>query len=181
MKTKFLTPAFYTDIEPVTDNFENSEFKAIMAKVDWEKEAEKCYNDLVSFFKRVDKQRLDRHKIESIGVVDICWNEYGGNIEVDFMPDNDLDIAFDEGCIMNDSAIDNDGFFEQYFNISGDVSFEVIDRDYSGVIMHFYKMIEQIIGAVAKTEEFRSLPLKKPFYVTFSFFHDDERDVIFKG
>ncbi|UII31035.1 hypothetical protein LVD17_22340 [Fulvivirga ulvae] len=180
MKSILLSSAFYAAIEPVTNNFENDNYKAILAQVDWEAEAKRCYNALVGFF-RDTAPRLLANTRESIGVVDICWNEYGGNIEVDFMPGNDLETAFDEGCIMNTSAIDNDGFFEQYFSISGEDSFQVIDRDYSGLIMYFYKLIGEVIASVAKTEEFQSLPLKAPFYVTFSFFHDDERDVIFEG
>ncbi|MBL6448529.1 hypothetical protein JMN32_19620 [Fulvivirga sp. 29W222] len=181
MKRKLLSPSFYTAITPVADHLEKDEHKTAISKVDWETEAVRCYTDLVSFFEQVDTNHLGNNNIDKIGVVDICWNEYGGDIEVDFLPENDIDTAFDEGCIMNTSAIDNNVFFEQYFNISGEDSFEVIDRDYSGLIMFFYKIMGEIIGSVVKTQEFKKLPLKEPFYVTFSFFHDDERDVIFRS
>lgn len=179
MKTKLLSPAFYTAIEPVASNLENENHKASLAQVDWENEAERCHKALLSFFNSVSPQTLTSNNIASIGVVDLCWNEYGGNIEVDFMPDNDLETAFDEGCIMNTSAIDNDGFFEQYFNTSGEGSFKAIGRDYSEVIMFFYLMMGEIIRSIVKAPEFKNLPLQEPFYVTFSFFHDDEREVIY--
>ncbi|MHA7060033.1 hypothetical protein ACWGOQ_0022590 [Aquimarina sp. M1] len=65
-------------------------------------------------------ERLKNKDIDEIGVIYLCWNKYGSNIEVDFMPDNDFETAFDQDCIKNDLAINNDTFFRTYFDVDGE-------------------------------------------------------------
>lgn len=120
---RLLSEKFYESLESnLIPRLENEPNKLILKKIDWENEANKCFLCLKAFFGELDLNSLKENDINEIGVIDICWNEYGSDIEVDFMPDNNFATAFDDGCIMNSSAIDNDDFFETYFDVNGEKS-----------------------------------------------------------
>ncbi len=154
---------------------EDKKMADIFKRIDWDDEAQRCHDDILSFF---ESSNISLFQEDKMGVIDIRWNEYGGDIEVDFMPENDLETAFDEGCIMNDSAIDNDSFFESYFGCSGEDSFEVIDRDYTALITLFYYVFIEIIASVASGEAIQKIPRKDPYYITFAFSHDDQEPAV---
>ncbi len=177
---RLLSQEFYNNLKNVVfERIENDNNKSVLEKVDWESEAERCLKELSAYFKNVNVERLKNNDIDRIGVIDICWNEYGSNIEVDFMPDNDFETAFDNGCIMNNSAIDNDIFFETHFNIDGEKSWEKLGDDYRGIILIFCYIIKEIIEVVAQQVEFKNLPRKSPCHFGFASFHDAERTKIF--
>ncbi|OJJ18324.1 hypothetical protein BKI52_26260 [marine bacterium AO1-C] len=177
---KLLSETFYNNLKEVlSNNFETNQHKVILEKVDWEAEAQKVLTDLTVFFSTINTAKLKDFEIDEIGVIDLCWNEYGGDIEVDFMPDNNFDTAFDEGCIMNNSAVDNDKFFETHFDVNGEGSWAKIGDDYHQIISLYYHLINEIIGVVTQQEEFQNLPKKSPCHIGFAFFHDEERTKIF--
>ncbi|WP_298956156.1 hypothetical protein [uncultured Nonlabens sp.] len=177
---KLLSKKFYTNLNDLlTTRVENESNKLTLQKVDWEKEAENCFIYLTLFLGQVNIEKLKKNNIDKIGVIDICWNEYGSDIEVDFMPDNNFENAFANGCLMNDSAIDNDNFFKTYFDVNGENAWEQIGDDYHQIILIFYYIIEDIIAAVARQEEFKNLPKKSPCHIGFASFHDEERTKIF--
>ncbi|WP_103072552.1 hypothetical protein [Aquimarina sediminis] len=177
---KLLSSKFYDNLKNVVfDRLENKNNKSILENVDWEQEAQKCFTSLSTFFKNINIERLHTNGIDTIGVIDICWNEYGSDIEVDFMPNNDFDTAFDDGCIMNNSAIDNDNFFSLHFNTTGEESWQKIGDDYQEIILIFYYLIEDIIEAITQQKVFKNLPLKSPCHIGFASFHDEERTKIF--
>ena len=139
---KLLSKEFYTNIENlITERIKNEANKLTLQKVDWEKEAENCFIGLTLLLGEVNLERLKENSIDKIGVIDICWNEYGSDIEVDFMPDNNFETAFIDGCIMNDSAIDNDNFFKTYFDVNGENAWNKIGDDYHEIILVFYYII----------------------------------------
>ena len=148
---------------------------AAVENIDWENEAQRCLNDLVHFFEKTEAQRMQSHGVESIGVIDLCWNESGGDIEVDYLPGNDFGEAFEMGCVMNNSAIDNDAFFERFFGVSGEDSFEGIGDDYSTLILAFFFVLKSVVKVVVEHEAFRKLPKKSPCHFAFASFHDEER------
>ena len=118
---KILSDSFYTELEAlIKDRFEQEENIQIIQKIDWEVEANRCLVAMTNYLNSITTGKLSYSDIEKIGVIDVCWNEYGSDIEIDFMPDNDFETAYDEGCIMNNSAIDNDAFFEKYFGVDGE-------------------------------------------------------------
>ncbi len=173
---KLLSNNFADKLKKILSESINNEVnKAIIKKIDWETEAERCLLDLSVFFDSTTVVRLQNNDIDTIGVVDICWNEYGSDIEVDFMPNNDFEKAFDKGCIMNNSAIDNDEFFKTNFNVVGEDIFDKLGDDYNGVITIFSEIIMEIITTVAEQDEFKKLPLKSPCHFGFSLYHDAER------
>ncbi|MBE7646585.1 hypothetical protein [Tenacibaculum finnmarkense] len=176
---KILTDTFYKNItENVIKGLEKESNKLILNKVDWEKEANKCFKSLTDFFRKTTLDKLQRNNIDTIGVIDICWNEYDNDIEVDFMPDNNFATAFKDGCIMNNSAIDNDDFFKTYFDEDIDKSLEEIGDDYEQIILAFYYIIKDIIKLVVQQEEFKKIPKKSPCHFGFASFHDQERTKI---
>lgn len=176
---KLLSPLFYQNLKEITDNrIESEEHKTILQDIDWEVTAMHCFESLINFFQNVDRSRLQSNGIETIGVVDICWNEYGSNIEVDFMPDNNFEKAFSEGCIMNDGAILNEKFFSEYFDVSDEEAWAEIGDDYLEIITIFYHLIEEIIKNVIEHEAFINLPKKSPCHIGFAGFHDEERTLI---
>jgi len=176
---KMLSPLFFQNLKEIIGNkIESKKHKTILEVADWESVATHCFESLINFFKNIDRSRLDSHGIETIGVVDICWNEYGSNIEVDFMPDNNFEEAFDEGCIMNDSAIDNRDFFSKYFDVPGEEAWGEIGDDYLAIITIFFHLTEEIIEKVVEHEAFKSLPKKSPCHIGFAGFHDEERTLI---
>jgi hypothetical protein len=176
---KLLSKEFYTNIENlITERIKNEANKLTLQKVDWEKEAENCFIGLTLLLGEVNLERLKENSIDKIGVIDICWNEYGSDIEVDFMPDNNFETAFIDGCIMNDSAIDNDNFFKTYFDVNGENAWNKIGDDYHEIILVFYYIIKDIIATVVQQEEFKKLPKKSPCHFGFASFHDEERTKI---
>ena len=167
-----LSKDFYKKLDKtLKENMVNKENISIIQKIDWNKEADRCLKSLKSFFDQLD---FDQFKDDEVGVVDIRWNEYGGDIEIDFMPDNDFDTAFDQGCIMNSSAIDNDEFFIEYFDCMGEESHTKVDDDYFNLIYIFYLMFHEIIPVLIKDSCFKDLPRKTPYYISFAFSHDDK-------
>lgn len=177
---KLLTQNFYTNLKKMLDTqIDETENMEILKKVDWEVEAKNCVESLEIFFELTDAEKLQRSSIEKIGVIDICWNEYGSDFEVDYMPSNDFTTAFDDGCIMNNHAIDNDAFFKKYFNTDGESAFGDIGTDYHGIIFIFLYLIEDIIEKVSELGSFKKLPKQLPCHVGISGYHDSERDNIF--
>jgi len=173
-----LSSGFYEKLNKVmSEELVDEQTRSILTGVDWNTEAARCYNDLINFFDSVDNNAFNKR---GIGVVDIRWNEYGGDIEVDFMPDNNLETAFDQGCIMNSSAIDNDEFFNNTFNCDGDKSFQVLGDDYTAIIQIYNLILVEIMPSVVKSIAFQRLPMMKPSYITFAFFHDEQPEVILK-
>ncbi|MEX6625882.1 hypothetical protein [Tenacibaculum salmonis] len=173
---KLLTDTFYKNItENVIKYLEKESNKLILNKIDWEKEANKCLTNLTDFFEKVTLEELQRNNINTIGVIDICWNEYDNDIEVDFMANNNFETAFNNGCIMNNSAIDNDAFFKTYFDEDIDKSLEQIGDDYEQIILAFYYIIKEIVKLIVQQEEFKNLPKKSPCHFGFASFHDEER------
>ena len=165
-----LSKEFYQNLEVVIKRLDK-EHGNIFKKIDWNKEADRCYQSMVDFFKRLNFEQFEN---DPVGVVDIRWNEYGGDIEIDFTPDNNLETAFDDGCIMNNSAVDNDEFFIEYFDCLGEDSFEKIDGDYFSLIGIFYEIFSEIVNPFVEDSNFQDLPKKDPYYITFNFSHDDE-------
>ncbi|MBW1296861.1 hypothetical protein [Aquimarina litoralis] len=177
---KLLSQKFYENLEnEVFPRFENKSNISILRKIDWEIEAHRCLMDLTAFLGNVDIDRLKNNGIDTIGVIDICWNEYGSDIEVDFMPDNDFDAAYDEGCIMNDSAINNEDFFASHFNTNGEKAWGDIGNDYTEIILIFDYLLSDIVPAIIEQKEFAVLPKKVPCHIGFAGFHDEQRTNIF--
>lgn len=176
---KILSKNFYQNIEQlVMPRINNDLNKLQFENIDWEKEAAKCLSSLKKFFESINVEKLNDNGIDKIGVVDICWNEYGSTIEVDFMPDNNFETAFDEGCIMNDSAISNEEFFRTYFEVDAEKAWEKLEGDYLEVITSFCCLIKDIIGTVADQDEFKALPKHSPYHVGVAGFHDEQREII---
>ena len=177
--TKILSDNFYNNLETVlNDIVEIDENRDILKNVDWEFEASNYIQSFSRFFEFVKLQRLRDYGIDTIGVIDICWNEYGGDIEVDFMPSNNFDYAFDDGCILNNHAVDNDIFFKEYFNTDGESATEDIAEDYDAIILVFYHLIKDLIKKVTNLESFKKLPKKIPCHIAIALSHDDERENI---
>ena len=177
---KLLSQNFYTNIKTIViPRIEDQANKLIIKNIDWENEANNYLLSLIIFFDKINLQDLKENNIDKIGVIDICWNEYGSDIEVDFMSDNDFEKAFYNGCIMNNSAIDNDKFFKTYFNVDGENAWERIGDDYQTIILAFYYLINDIINVVIQQNEFKILPKKTPYHIGFASFHDAERTNIF--
>ncbi|MAQ74869.1 MAG: hypothetical protein CL613_00885 [Aquimarina sp.] len=177
-----LSPSFYIFLKNnIVSDIENDHYGSVLSTIDWEQEAQRCISSLVNFFKNVNLSWLKENGIDEIGVIDICWNEYGSNIEVDFMPDNNFETAFDDGCIINDSAIDNDTFFKKYFDTDGENSWEIMGNDYLLIITIFEYIIIDIIDVVVNEKAFKSLPKKSPYHIAFAGSHDEERIKIYTG
>lgn len=176
---KLLSQKFYDNLKNIVlERLEDTNNKTILESIDWEQQAQKCLTELTSFFENVSMERLKNNSMDKIGVVDICWNEYGSDIEVDFMPNNDFETAFEDGCIMNDSAINNDTFFDTYFNTTGEEAWKKVGNDYHEIILTFYYIIKEIIKKVTLQEAFKNLPLKSPCHIGFASFHDENRTKI---
>jgi|GEM_PF-6665734 len=177
-----LSKDFYRKLDEIIKTKMVAEDNAdIIKKIDWNKEADRCLDELKNFFKELDVEELcEEIEDETIGVVDVRWNEYGGDIEIDFMPDNDFNTAFDQGCIINSSAVDNDDFFMNNFNCTGEESYEKIDGDYPNLIFVFHNLFLEIVPVLIKDSHFIDLPKKTPYYMSFAFSHDDEKpEVLF--
>ncbi|MDR7212074.1 hypothetical protein [Flavobacterium piscis] len=178
MKTK-LSGNFYKKVNHVIDEkIENVNNKPIIKKIDWEELSLSCFNQIISFFDTVSVQNLEDNDIDKIGAVSFNWNQYDGNITIDFSPDNNEDTAFDEGYIMADTAIDNNSFFQKYFDCTGENSFETVGDDYTVIIYLFQLVIEKIISEITQMDVFNKLPRKSPCHFGFSAF-DDELPEIF--
>src|SRR5690606_35316603 len=176
---KMLSPLFFQNLKEIIGNkIESKKHKTILEVADWESVATHCFESLINFFKNIDRSRLDSHGIETIGVVDICCNECGSNIEVDFMLDNNFEESFDEGCIMNDSAIDNLDFFSKYFDVNREKDWCEIGDEYLSIITIFIHLTEEIIEKIVENEAFKSITKKSPCHIGFASFHDEERTLI---
>jgi len=177
--SKILSNNFYNNLETViNDIVELDENKEIFKNIDWELEASNYIESFSKFFNSVKLEILKEYDINTIGVIDICWNEYAGDIELDFMPSNNFDDAFDEGCIMNNHAVDNDKFFKEYFNTDGESAGSDIPEDYDAIVLSFYHLIKDIIKQVTNLDSFKKLPKKIPCHIALALSHDDERENI---
>ncbi len=176
---KRLSESFYVKLEAALNTrVENEQNKKILKNIDWEFEAEHCILSLQKFFSKKTPDFFCDCDVQEIGVIDICWNEYGGNIEIDFMPSNNFETAFDDGCIMNNHAIDNDRFFKKYFNTDSESAGDDIPDDYFIIPLVFYYIFEDIAKDVANLEEVKQLPLLSPSHIAFAICSDDERTKI---
>ena len=179
MKTK-LSDAFLSKINSIIEEeIEDENNKITIRKINWEVEAKNCFDQIISFFDKISLQELKDNDIEEIGAISFNWNQYGGDITIDFTSDNDEETAFDEGYIMANTAIDNDTFFQKYFNCTGEDSFEEIGDDYTYLIYCFNLVLEEIITAVVQTNTFTKLPIKSPCLVGFSAFDDELPEVFY--
>ncbi|WP_299673851.1 hypothetical protein [uncultured Tenacibaculum sp.] len=177
---KILSDNFYTELEAlIKDRFEQEENIQVIKKVDWEFEANRCLAAMTNYLNSITKDKLRYSDIEKIGVIDVCWNEYGSDIEIDFMPNNDFEIAYDEGCIMNNSAIDNDVFFEKHFGVNGEGAWKKIGNDYLEIVTIFYFIIKAVVPFLVEDESFKKLPKLSPSYFGFAGSHDEERTKFF--
>lgn len=181
MKTE-LNLGFFAKINAIIEEkIVDENNKSILKKVDWNKLSLSCFNQIISFFDKVTLQKLKDNAIEEIGAISFNWNQYGGDITIDFSSDNSVETAFDDGYIMANSAIDNDSFFQEYFDCSGKESFETIgddNYDFNFVIYLFELVLTEILPEIVKTDIFNELPRKSPCHFGFSAF-DDELPEIF--
>ncbi len=179
MKTK-LSQEFYNEIRLVVEeNIEEENNKLIIKKMDWQELASNCFNQINSFFDKLSAQDLEDNEIREIGAISFNWNQYGGDITIDFTPENDKETAFDEGYIMAESAIDNDPFFQKYFECSGDKSFQTLGNDYAFLIRLFELLIIEITPEIVQTDAFNKLPRKSPCLFGFSAFDDELPEVFY--
>lgn len=179
MKTK-LSEDFYSKITSILEErIEKDTNKAIIRKIDWEELSLNCFNQIISFFDKMSVQDLKDNDIVEIGAISFNWNQYGGDITIDFTPDNDEETAFDEGYIMADTAIDNDCFFQKYFDCTGEDSFETIGYDYTFLIYLFQLVIKEIIPEIAQKDVFNKLPRESPCHFGFSAFDDELPEVFY--
>lgn len=182
MKIK-LSSAFYCKITSIlNEKIENNTNKSIIKKIDWEALAISCFDQIVSFFDTISVQSLKDNDIIEIGAISFNWNQYGGDITIDFTPDNDKDTAFDKGYIMAESAIENDSFFQTYFDCSGENSFITVGDDhydYTQLIYLFQLVIEAIIPEIVRTDSFNKLPRKSPCLFGFSAFDDESPEIFY--
>ncbi|WP_130735744.1 hypothetical protein [Flavobacterium sp. J27] len=179
MKTKLSEDFQDKMLSFIENRFEDENNKIILRKVDWKTVAENCFNQMIAFFDKMSLQDLKDNTINQIGAITFSWNEYDGDITIDFAPNNDEETAFDEGYIMAESAIDNDLFFQKYFNCSGAESFETIGEDYTSLIYCFEMILEAIITEVSQNKSFNRLPLKSPCLFGFTAFDDELPSVFF--
>ena len=182
MKTK-LNEDFYRKVNLVIDEkIENNNNRTLLRKINWEELSLSCFNQITSFFDTISVEKLEDNDIEKIGAISFNWNQYGGDITIDFTPNNNKDTAFDEGYIMADTAIDNNSFFQKYFGCTGKDNFETVGDDhydYTFLIYLFQLVIEEIIPEIAQTNVFNKLPRKSPCHFGFSAFDDELPDIFY--
>lgn len=178
-----LNQDFYNKVAVIIDEkIENANNKSNIKKIDWEELSLSCFNQIISFFDKLSLQNLKDNEIEEIGAISFNWNQYGGDITIDFTPDNDEETAFSAGYIMAESAIDNDSFFQKYFDCTGEDSFETVGDDhydYTFLIYLFQLVIEAIIPEIVRTDTFNKLSRKSPCLFGFSAFDDESPEIFY--
>ena len=180
---KKLNDAFYSKVNSIiTEKVVAEKNKAILKTIHWQEVAEDCFIQINSFFDKLSIVDLKDNDIKEVGAISFNWNQYGGDITIDFTPTNDKKSAFNEGYIMAESAIDNDAFFQKYFNCSGENSFTTVGDDhydYTYLIYFFQLVIEAIIPEIVKTNAFQKLPRQSPCLVGFAAFDDELPEVFY--
>jgi hypothetical protein len=178
-----LSENFHNKISSIVEEkIENKNTQSIIKQIDWEKLSLNCFTQIISFFDKVTVQKLKNNDIDEIGAISFNWNQYDGDITIDFSSDNSIETAFDEGYIMANSAIDNDSFFQEYFDCTGEESFETIgddNYDYNFVIYLFELVLTEILPEIVKTDTFNKLPRKSPCHFGFSAFDDELPEVFY--
>lgn len=172
-----LSKVFFDDIKELIEggNIENEETQNVLRTVDWQEVYDECSSQIINFFENLTIENLESNNISVIGAISFNWNEYDGDITIDFSPSNDVETAYNEGYIMADSAIDNDWFFQKYFSVDGEESLEVVDSD---IIYAFSLIIEQVFPNISNVTSIQRFKRKSPCLVAFSA-HDDELPEIF--
>lgn len=175
-----LSNVFYEKIKQLLEegNIENEEVQNVLETVDWQEVYDQCRSQIICFFERLTIENLEENDISAIGAISFNWNQYGGNITIDFSPSNDVETAYNEGYIMADTAIINDWFFQKYFSIDGEESLNFIDRDYNYIIYAFSLIIEELFPNISDVSAIQRFKRKSPCLVAFSAY-DDELPEIF--
>lgn len=175
---KLLSDSFHQFLKVKVKDFEESKYAKTFQKINWEKEAEKVFQSICSYWKK-----LKEKDIEPIGIFDIRWDDAATQYSIEFDYDtesNDPKNAMEEGAVDNESVIDFSDLIRKNLKEEPDDIWETMGEDYIVMQNILCKMSREIILQTLKEDSFLQIEKQTPYYLMFAYHHDDEEsEVIF--
>ncbi|EKP14184.1 MULTISPECIES: WGR domain-containing protein [Leptospira] len=175
---KLLSDSFHQFLKVKVKDFEESKYAKTFQKINWEKEAEKVFQSVCSYWKK-----LKEKNIEPIGIFDIRWDDAATQYSIEFDYDtgsNDPKNAMEEGAVDNESVIDFSDLIRKNLKEEPDDIWETMGEDYTVMQNILCKMSKEIILQTLKENSFLQIEKQTPYYLIFAYYHDDEEsEVIF--
>ncbi|WP_155826379.1 LIC_11051 family fibronectin-binding protein [Leptospira alstonii] len=156
----------------------SSKYSKILQKADWENAAGEVFDAVHRYW-----DELGKNEKSPIGVFDIRWDDANTDhcIEFDYdLESNNPENALTEGSIRNTPIIDFSNFIRNHLKQKPEKIREVLeDEDFSAIKDILCRLSQEVIRQTLKEEVFKRVPKQQPYFLMFSYYHDEDASVFF--
>ncbi|EMK18165.1 leucine rich repeat protein [Leptospira kirschneri serovar Bim str. 1051] len=169
---------FHQFLKIKSKDISSSKYSKILKNIDWENLAEDIFDSVYKYWEELSKKEKS-----PIGIFDIRWDDANTDycIEFDYdLESNNPKNAMEEGAIRNVPVVDFSNFIKNQLKQKPEKIREVLeDEDFSVIKNILCKLTQEVILQTLKVEVFKQIPKQQPYFLMFSYYHDEDASVFF--
>ncbi|ULH27803.1 LIC_11051 family fibronectin-binding protein [Leptospira weilii] len=173
-----LSETFHKFLKVRVGDFESSTYSKLLQKMNWETLAGEVFDAVYLYW-----EELGKSEKSPVGIFDIRWDDANTDhcIEFDYdLESNDPEGALVDGSIRNIPILDFSNFIKNHLKQKPVKIREVWgDEDFSIVKDILCRLTQEVIRKTAETEAFIRIPKQQPYFLMFSYYHDEDASVFF--
>ncbi|EMN54723.1 leucine rich repeat protein [Leptospira interrogans serovar Autumnalis str. LP101] len=169
---------FHQFLKVRIQDISSSKYSKILKNTDWENLAGDIFDSVYKYW-----EELNQKEKSPIGIFDIRWDDASTDycIEFDYdLESNDPKNSMEEGAIRNVPVVDFSNFIKNQLKQKPEKIREVLeDEDFSLIKDILCKLTQEVIIQTLKAEVFKQIPKQQPYFLMFSYYHDEDASVFF--
>ncbi|MBE8399412.1 LIC_11051 family fibronectin-binding protein [Leptospira borgpetersenii] len=173
-----LSETFHKFLKVRVGDFESSTYSKLLQKMNWETLAGEVFDAVYLYW-----EELGKSEKSPVGIFDIRWDDANTDhcIEFDYdLESNDPESALVDGSIRNIPILDFSNFIKDHLKQKPVKIREVWgDEDFSIVKDILCRLAQEVIRKTTETEVFIRIPKQQPYFLMFSYYHDEDAFVFF--
>ncbi|EMO39105.1 LIC_11051 family fibronectin-binding protein [Leptospira noguchii] len=177
--TPLTSETFHQFLKVKIQDISSSKYSKILKNTDWETLAEDIFDSVYKYWEELSKKEKS-----PIGIFDIRWDDASTDycIEFDYdLESNDPKNSMEEGAIRNVPVVNFSNFIKNQLKQKQPEKIREIleDEDFSILKDILCKLTQEIILQTLKSEVFKQIPKQQPYFLMFSYYHDEDASVFF--
>ncbi|MCL8266988.1 leucine-rich repeat domain-containing protein [Leptospira weilii] len=173
-----LSETFHKFLKVRVGDFESSTYSKQLQKTNWETLAGEVFDAVYLYW-----EELGKSEKSPVGIFDIRWDDANTDhcIEFDYdLESNDPESALVDGCIRNTPILDFSNFIKNQLKQKPTKIREVWgDEDFSIAKDILCRLAQEVIRKTTETEVFIRIQKQQPYFLMFSYYHDEDASVFF--
>ncbi|WP_061248481.1 LIC_11051 family fibronectin-binding protein [Leptospira noguchii] len=169
---------FHQFLKVKIQDISSSKYSKILKNTDWEALAGEIFDSVYTYWEELNKKEKS-----PIGIFDIRWDDASTDycIEFDYdLESNDPKNSMEEGAIRNVPVVNFSNFIKNQLKQKPEKIREILeDEDFSILKDILCKLTQEIILQTLNAEVFKQIPKQQPYFLMFSYYHDEDASVFF--